>query len=151
MNINPQAPLVAHKEKFIQASPEIVWEIHTAIDKWPEWHPGIEVARLEGPLEAGSGFQWKSGGLSIRSTIQVVEPNLQIGWKGRALGTRASHLWTFKPHEDGTMLITEESMEGWLVSILKLLMPRFLEESLDTWLGSLKEVAESRGSGGQEP
>jgi len=148
LNINPQAPLVARKEVFIQASPEVVWEIHTAIDDWPRWHPGVDTARLEGPLAAGSAFRWKSGGLSIASTLQVVEPNQRIGWTGRALGTRASQVWMFEAQGDGTMLRTEESMQGWLVGILKLLMPGFLEESLDTWLESLKREAESRGVGG---
>jgi hypothetical protein len=106
------------------------------------------MAELEGPLAAGSIFRWKSGGLTIASTIQVVEPNQQIGWTGKALGTRASHVWNLEPHNDGTMLTTEESMEGWLVAILKLFMPNFLERSLDTWLQSLKSKAEGSTRGG---
>ncbi len=148
MEINHQAPLVAHKEIFIQASPEVVWKIHTAINDWPQWQPSMDMAKLEGPLAVGSIFQWKSGGLTINSTIQVVEPNQQIGWTGKALGTRASHIWILRSHNDGTMLTTEESMEGWLVSILKLIMPKFLESSLDTWLQSLKSKAEGSSSGG---
>jgi hypothetical protein len=143
MEINHRAPLVSHKEISIQASPDIVWKIHTAINDWPEWHPGIDMANLEGALAAGSVFQWKSGGLTITSTIQVVEPGRQIGWTGKALGTRARHIWTLEPHDDGTKLTTEESMEGWLVSILKLVMPKFLEESLDTWVQRLKIKAEA--------
>jgi hypothetical protein len=76
---------------------------------------------------------------------------LRIGWTGKALGTRASHIWILKPHNDGTLLTTEESMESWLVSILKLIMPKFLERSLDTWLQSLKSKAESSRSGGVTP
>jgi len=148
MKINQQAPLVAHREIFIQASPVDVWKIHTAINDWSQWQPSIDMAKLEGSLAVGSFFQWKSGGLTINSTIQVVDPNQQIGWTGKALGTRASHIWIFKPHNDGTMLTTEESMEGWLISILKLFMPKFLEGSLDTWLQSLKSQAESISSGG---
>jgi len=34
-------------------------------------------------------------------------------------------------------------MDGWLTRALKLVMPRFLEESLNTWLQSLKKQAES--------
>jgi hypothetical protein len=148
MEINHQAPLVAHKEILIQASPEAVWHIHTAINDWPQWQPSIDMAKMEDPLAAGSSFQWKSGGLTITSTIQVLEPNQQIGWTGKALGTRASHIWILEPHSDGTTLTTEESMEGWLVSLLKLVMPKFLETSLDTWLQSLKSKAEGSSSGG---
>jgi uncharacterized protein YndB with AHSA1/START domain len=148
MEINHQAPLVAHKEILIQASPEVVWKIHTTVNDWSQWQPSIDMAKLEGPLAEGSIFQWKSGGLTITSTIQVVEPNRQIGWTGKALGTRASHVWKFNTHNNGTMLTTEESMEGWLVSILKIIMPKFLEGSLDTWVQSLKSKAEGTSSGG---
>jgi hypothetical protein len=75
MEINHQAPLVSQKEMFIQASPEVIWKIHTAINDWPQWQPTINMANLESPLAIGSIFQWKSGGLTITSTIQVVEPN----------------------------------------------------------------------------
>jgi hypothetical protein len=46
------------------------------------------------------------------------------------------------------MLTTEESMEGWLVSILKIIMPKFLEGSLDTWVQNLKGKAEGNGTAG---
>jgi uncharacterized protein YndB with AHSA1/START domain len=144
MKINEQATLIAHKEILIQAPPEAVWKIHTDINKWGQWHPAITMTNLAGPLAAGSVFQWKTGGLTLTSTIQVVEPNQQIGWTGKGLGTQASHLWRLKPHQDGTLLTTEESMEGWLVIVLKLIMPKFLDGSLDTWLQSLKRRVEGQ-------
>jgi hypothetical protein len=147
VQINKQATLIAHKEIFIQAPPETVWEIHTDINKWGQWQPSIAASSLEGPLAPGSVFQWKTGGLTLTSTLQVVEPNRQIGWRGNSIGTQASHLWNLEPHEDGTLLTTEESMDGWLVHILKLVMPNFLDTSLDTWLQSLKQKAEGKSNG----
>jgi len=143
MEINQQAPLVAKKEIFIQAQPQAVWKIHTDINSWSQWQPGITFAKLEGALTAGSVFQWKSGGIAINATINMVEPNERIGWTGTAIGTQARHIWTLKPHKDGALLTTEESMDGWLTRALKVVMPRFLEESLNTWLQSLKKQAES--------
>jgi uncharacterized protein YndB with AHSA1/START domain len=144
MKINEQATLIAHKEILIQAPPQAVWQIHTAINSWGQWHPGITKSKLDGPLVTGSVFQWQTGGLTLTSTIQVVEPNQRIGWTGKGLGTQASHLWTLQPHQDGTLLTTEESMDGWLVMVLKLIMPKFLDSSLDTWLQSLKRRAEGQ-------
>ena len=143
MEINQQAPLVARKEIFIQAQPQVVWKIHTDINSWSQWQPSITLSKLEGSLIVGAVFQWKSGGLTINSTVQVVEPNERIGWTGKAIGTQAKHIWTLKPHKDGTLLTTEESMDGWLIKVLKVVMPKFLEESLDIWLQSLKKQAES--------
>jgi hypothetical protein len=142
MRINDQAALIAHREIFIQAPAEAVWKLHTDINAWSQWQPGITTSNLAGPLAVGSIFQFKSGGLAITATIQVVEPNQQIGWTGQALGAQARHIWRLTPHQNGTLLTTDESMEGWLVSILKLIMPKFLERSLDTWLESLKSKAE---------
>jgi len=143
MEINNQAPLIAHKEIFIQASPEVVWGIHTDINAWSQWHSDISMSRLESPLAVGSLFHWKAGGLSLTSTIQEVEPNQRVSWIGKALGTRARHIWMFRPHQNGTLLTTEESLEGWLVSLSKVVMPAFLERSLATWLDNLKSKAES--------
>ena len=143
MEINQQAPLVARKEIFIQAQPQVVWKIHTDINSWNTWQPGITLSKLEVPLIVGAMFQWKSGGITINSTVQIVEPNEQIGWTGKSIGTQARHIWTLKSYKDGTLLTSEESMEGWLVKVLKVLMPKFLEDSLDVWLQNLKKQAES--------
>jgi hypothetical protein len=143
MEINQRAPLIARQEIFIQATPQAVWKIHTDINSWSQWQPGIASSKIDGPLIARTEFQWKPGGMTINSTIDVVEPNERIGWTGTAIGTQAMHIWTLKPHQDGTLLTTEESMDGWLTRVLKVMMPRFLEESLDTWLQSLKKRAES--------
>lgn len=144
MDINHQAPVVTRKEVFIAAQPQVVWKIHTAVNDWNRWQPGIAQARLDGPLQVGSVFQWKAGGLTITATVQEVEPNARLGWTGRALGTQARHIWILKPHRDGTLLTTEESMDGWLARIMNVAMPAFLDQSLHAWLDSLKQQAEVR-------
>jgi hypothetical protein len=142
MDINRQAPVVTRRELFILAQPHTVWKIHTDIDAWSRWQPGIALSKLEGSLRVGSVFRWKTGGLTITSTIQVVEPDERIGWTGQALGTQAKHIWNFRPYQDGTLVTTEESMDGWFVRILKIVMPTFLDQSLDLWLQSLKKHVE---------
>ncbi len=49
---------------------------------------------------------------------------------------------SFKPWNGGTLVTTEESMEGWLISILKPLMPGFLDKQLDVWAKDVKSKAE---------
>ncbi len=142
MDLDPHAPLAARKELFIQAAPEVIWKVHTNVNAWSQWHPGITMAQLEGPLTVGARFRWKSGGLTITSTVHILEPNHRIAWTGKALGTTAKHMWMLQPYQDGTVLVTEESMSGWLIRLLKVLMPTFLEKSLQTWVQSLKSQAE---------
>lgn len=140
------AALTARRSVTIDAPPEVVWRIHTDIDIWSQWHKGVSRARTLSTLGAGTAFEWKSGGLTIRSTIRTWEPNRSISWMGSALGTRAMHSWTLEPQHGRTLVTTEESMEGWLVSLLARISPSFLEQSLDEWLRDLKSAAEGGAS-----
>ncbi|MGD0003905.1 MAG: SRPBCC family protein [Anaerolineaceae bacterium] len=146
MEINTQAPLVSRKEVFIQASPDKVWEIQTNINAWKDWQPGINRSQLDGALTVGALFRWTSGGFAVTSMLQEVEPRRRIAWTGNAFGSKARHIWMFKPQGDGTLVTTEESMEGWLIVLLKPLMPKFLEQSLDVWMSSLKTKGEGKAN-----
>ena len=138
MEINTKAPLVARKEIFVQTSPEVVWTIQTNINGWKDWQPDISRSKLDGDLKVGSVFQWTSGGFAVTSTLQEVEVRRRIAWTGKAFGSYARHVWMFKAQNGGTLVTTEESMEGWLISLLKPLMPDFLDKSLDVWIKNLK-------------
>jgi uncharacterized protein YndB with AHSA1/START domain len=144
MEINKKAPAMVVKEIVIAAAPEMVWGVHTDIDSWPGWHPDITAAALHGSLEPGSAFTWKSGPGSITSVLEVVEPNRRIAWTGKAMGIHAIHVWRLEADRDGTRVVTEESMEGWPVTILKGYFQRTLDRTLDAWLDGLKATAESR-------
>jgi uncharacterized protein YndB with AHSA1/START domain len=144
MEINRHAPLFTHKEILIEASPEAVWRIQADIDAWKEWQPNISKSRLDGALAPGSVFRWTSGGFAVTSTLQEVVPQQCIAWIGEALGTQARHIWTFTSQSGGTLVTTEESMQGWLITILKPVMPNFLDKSLDVWVKALKNRAEGK-------
>jgi hypothetical protein len=58
------------------------------------------------------------------------------------IGTHAIHVWTIKPRDNGVLVRTEESFEGWLVSILRGSMQKMLDTSLIAWLNHLKRKAE---------
>ena len=142
MEINQQAPVSVSREVVIAAAPESVWAVHTDIDSWPTWHADISEAVLQGPLEQGSTFRWRSGPGTIASTLQVVEPPVSIAWTGKALGTRAIHVWRFEPVGGGTRVVTQESMEGWPVKMARGFFDKTLRRSLDSWLTELKAKLE---------
>jgi uncharacterized protein YndB with AHSA1/START domain len=143
LEVNRHAPLFAHKDIFIEAPPRTVWSLQTDIDNWSRWQPDITASNLGSPLTVGSIFRWRSGGLNVTSTVQVIEQDHLIGWTGKSQGAQAKHIWKFMPQDNGTLVTTEESMEGWSVRLLKLVMPKFLDNSLNTWLRNLKIQAES--------
>ena len=142
MEIDPDAPYLGCKEIFIKASPKDVWKLQSDINKWCEWQPRISMSKLDGPLAVGSVFHWNAGGLNITSTLREVNPNKRIGWTGTAFGTRARHIYTFRSQKNGTLVVAEESLDGWLAKLMKIVMPKFLEESMDFSLKTLKDNAE---------
>ena len=142
MNINKNAPLVSKKEIVINAPISITWDIQTDIDNWPKWQKDISSAKLIGELKKGTSFKWKAMGMSITSELQEVEKNKIIGWSGKSIGMNAIHFWYFEKQGNKTKVITEESLSGWLPSIIKILKPKFLDESLSKAINTLKVHAE---------
>jgi hypothetical protein len=139
--INPDAPVKADLQIVIQADRDAVWKLLTDIDRWPVWVRSITKAKLEGDLAHFSGFRWKSNGLGIKSTLQLVEPKTRLAWTGKAAGMTAIHVWELHDHEDGgTLVKTSESMEGFLAKLL--MSSAKLERSLNDWLKDLKKAAE---------
>ena len=143
MEIDSRAPFTGRKEIFIKASPQAVWKLQSNINGWSEWQPRIEHSKLSGPLAVGSVFHWKAGGINITSTLREVKQNKRIGWTGVAFGTRARHIYTFRSQKNGTLVIAEESLDGWLARLLKAIMPKFLDESMEFSIKMLKSKAES--------
>jgi uncharacterized protein YndB with AHSA1/START domain len=143
MEINDSAPALARQQVLINASPEKVWQLLSDINHWSAWQPGISSAVLDGALIPGSIFRWKSGGTRIVSQLQEVEPHRRLGWTGKAMGAIAKHLWILEPQNGGVLVRTEESFEGWVVVLLRGMMQKTLDTSLQAWLAQLKKTAES--------
>lgn len=145
METSTRAPAFARHEILVRAPAEKVWRLLSDIDHWSAWQPDIPRARLDGPLAPNTVFRWKSGGSSVVSVIQEVVAHRRLGWTGKAMGARARHLWVLEPRGDEVMVRTEESFEGWIVVLLKAMMQKTLDTSLQAWLRHLKEAAEKGG------
>ncbi len=143
MEINTNAPALASHQILIKASLEKVWRLLSDINQWSTWQPDISSAVLEGTLAPGNHFKWKSSGTPVVSEIQDVEPQHRLSWTGKAMGASAKHLWILEPQADGVLVKTAESFEGWVVVLLKGMMQKTLDTSLQAWLMQLKKTAES--------
>ena len=141
-SINKYAPVKTYQEITINAPAQKVYAIMSNIDQWAEWHSDVEDPKLIGEFKKGSSFDWKSGGLTIHSTLHTVIPGQKIGWSGKAFGAFAIHNWSFKEHNGQTTVIVEESMEGWLVYLMRNKFQKGLESSLQVWMRNLKHKAE---------
>ena len=142
MTINQEAPVVQTKEIVIDAAPEKVWQILTNIDGWNAWNDRIQHPSLTGGLKVGNIFTWKTNGSNIKSKIHTIIPNKMLGWNGRTFGARAIHNWYFEQTENRTKVSVEESMEGWLITLMKKKMNIKLADDMSYWLERLKEESE---------
>ncbi len=144
LNINLNAPILCKKNITINASSVSVWEILTGIDAWHEWQLDIKKSSLKGPVEKGSAFSWKSGGMNINSIIHIAEPYTLFGWSGKTLGLSAVHNWKIVELNKQTEVYVEESMEGLLAKLFKKTLNKKLEKNMERWLNFLKEYCERK-------
>lgn len=144
MNVptNPNAPVKASKSIIINARPDRVWAVLTNINRWATWQTDISQPQLNGPLQPGSTFDWKTGGLSIHSTLHTVTPNHQFGWTGKAFGAYAIHNWILTEVPGGTQVSVDETMQGFLVGLFKTSFNKNLATGMQRWLDLLKTESE---------
>ena len=140
--IHTDAPVITKKSIIINAPIEKIWEIFSDVDQWDTWQKEIVTPKINGVFKAGTSFDWKSNGLTITSTLQTVETNKRVVWSGPALGAFAIHTWNFTEKDGQTIISVEESMEGWLVKLLKGKFQSSLDTSIENWLIYLKTESE---------
>jgi uncharacterized protein YndB with AHSA1/START domain len=144
--INQEAPVVGRSEIEIAAPPETVWDVLTAIERWPSWNPEVKSMSMQGPVAEGSVFRWKAGPGTITSTIQRVEPRQLIAWTGKTLGIEAIHFYRLEPRDGKTFVRTEESYEGLVARLLRGTLQKTLDRALADGLRHLKDEAEQRST-----
>ncbi|RRQ73129.1 Shy6-polyketide cyclase [Streptomyces griseofuscus] len=140
--IDETAPVIVRLSTLIDAPLERVWALHTDIDTWARWNADVDQAELDGPLLPGNSFRWKTHGLDITSTIREIVPGRRLVWGGPANGIEGVHVWTFEQTGSQVTVHTEESWSGAPVDAAADQLHQALQQSLTTWLASLKARAE---------
>jgi uncharacterized protein YndB with AHSA1/START domain len=142
-SMNNNAPVTCTRSITINADAEKVWKVLTDINNWPNWQKDISMSKIKGELQPGTTFAWKSGGVKIQSKLHTVISNEKFGWTGKTMGIFAIHNWSLF-HKDGkTMVIVEESMEGFLAKVFRKSLTQNLETGMQKWLDFLKQKCES--------
>ena len=144
MDINRKAPVLSKEEIEIGADAETVWKVLSAIDRWPDWNPGVKSVSLEGSIAKGTRFRWKAGRWKIVSVIQNVKRDRLLAWTGRMMGIKAVHTWHLEPRGPGTVVTTEESWEGVIARVFRRSLQRALDKAGVSGLALLKAEAERR-------
>ena len=119
VDIDREARVLGSSEIEVAAAPEVVWAVLTEIESWPSWNPAVKSVSFEGGLDEGSEFRWKAGPGTITSTIRDVDAPRRIAWTGTSFGIKAIHVHTLEPRNGGTLVKSEESYSGLVVSLFR--------------------------------
>jgi len=142
VTINQEAPVIKVGEIIINTEPENIWNVLINIENWGDWNKRIKKPTLQNELKAGSAFTWRTNGSKIKSKIHTLSEYKMLGWTGKTFGAKAIHNWYLEPIMNGTKVIVEESMEGWIVKLFKKKMNRKLADDIQYWLEQLKLESE---------
>jgi hypothetical protein len=145
LTIDENAPVKTQKNIVIHAPAEKVWDVLTNVSAWPRWQSEIPEASLLGALEPGGVIEWRTSGMAIRSVLRTVDSAKTLGWAGTSFGSSAIHVWTLEESNGATCVSVAESMNGWLVRLMKGFVQRGLQKSTDHWLRALKRQSEDPG------
>lgn len=115
MQIDGNAPVTARGKIAVAASRDVIWDLLTTMDRWPDWNPDVQTA---------------------------TQPDL--GWTGTSMGMHAVHVWRLETDGQQTIARTEESWSGPLPRLLPGRMRKSLRKTLDSWLSHLETEAEVR-------
>jgi hypothetical protein len=141
--IDQGQPVVSGREIEIAAPADLVWEVLTGIDRWPDWDPNTSAATIDGDIAEGTTFSFKAGPGTIRSVIRSVERPRLIGWTGTTFGINAHHVWTLEPVGTSTTRVrTAETFGGIVPRLLRRSLKKTLDETLDDLVEHLKAEAE---------
>jgi len=144
--VDRTAPVRSRRQIDVAAPPQVVWEVLTHFEQWPQWNPDVKSMSYAGPLAPGSEFRWKAGPGTIVSTLEQVDPPRRVSWRGRTMSIKALHEWQLEPRGDGTSVETEESFSGALARIFRGMLQKQLDKSTDEGLEHLKREAERRAA-----
>jgi uncharacterized protein YndB with AHSA1/START domain len=144
-----EAPVRSSQEIEIAAPPEIVWDVLTRFENWPQWNPDVKSMSFDATLAPGSEFRWKAGPGRIVSTLEQVEPPRHVSWRGRTMSIKALHEWHLEPRDGGTLVKTEESFSGLLARLFRGNLQKTLDKSLREGLEHLRREAERRAGATQ--
>jgi polyketide cyclase/dehydrase/lipid transport protein len=134
-----------HNEGWIDASPDIVWGNLIDALQWPGWYSNSSDVYIEGgksELAMGVSFHSKTFGFPIRSTVDVFEPDREIGWSVDNAAFKIHHAWILVPERGGTRIITEEAQKGADAIRFRLDQPNAMYDGHDWWISALKARSE---------
>lgn len=140
--IAADSPVVSATSVEIHAQIDRVWEILTAVERWPAWNPDVKSVSVDAPIAKGTTFRWKAGPGTITSLVEHFDPPHMVSWSGRTMRIRAIHVWRLETQNGQTHVRTEESYDGLVARLLRRSLQKTLDKALEDGARYLKAEAE---------
>ncbi len=100
---------------LLSGSQKQVWQVLAKVDEWPLWWPGIEQAKLHGPMQVGSEITLQMKGRPDRTPAQltVVRPPQRLVWeRPGVLNSRAGTRFILEGSQGQSYLTVENYIRG---------------------------------------
>jgi hypothetical protein len=138
------APVFSSPYINIDAGPETVWDVMSAIHEWPRWNPDISHAVVHGRVAEGVSFTWKSGPATIRSVFRAVDRPKLLAWTGKTMGIPAIHVYRLEGSHGKTQVLLEESWSGFLARLFRHSFQKIFDRAIATGLEALRAEVEQQ-------
>ena len=137
----------------IDAPPQLVWEVFSAVEHWPEWTASVtSLVGLDGPgLAVGKRFAIKQPGMSkLVWDVTEIDPGSSWTWVQRSPGVLVSARHDVSAQSGGRSLVRQQlDQRGVLGALVGRLMAKKTKRFLELEAQGLKARSEqlSRASG----
>lgn len=142
MNQQPRSQLQVETEIWINALPDVVWQLLTDVANWHVWNKSVRVYKTSGLLHSGGDFTFLMHQTRIHATVYVANENRSLSWQGISRGITSQRSWFLIPSNGGTLVVSEVRVEGEAIDLAPEGFQRLLRLGAHHWLSSLKQEAE---------
>ncbi|MEL6537099.1 MAG: SRPBCC family protein [Bacteroidota bacterium] len=135
-------------ETVVNATPEVVWQYWSQIERWPEWSTELHQSAKftsDTQWEEGSTFEQAldlgmAGKVTGNETVKFVEPASKIMWWKEENGMKSCHIWVFERLDaDKTKIINVEVFDGTIIGIMKPILIPDWQKKFDAGLINLEK------------
>jgi hypothetical protein len=113
------------------------------IKKWNQKFDFIIKTEVPENILVNNDFRWATTKMKIKSKLLIIESRKQLCWVGSKYGVKVYHNWIFQPiSEDKTLLISEESQQGFFAFLFKKKFIKSVKTGAEKWLNQIKQNAE---------
>jgi len=128
---------------MIDAPIENVWQWLIAAPLWPTWFRNAANVRLDSGnlLSSDVRFRWSQTGVALDSTVQEFAPFERLAWFAKSPLVRAYHTWDLREIGGRTSVVTDETQQGIMPTLLGFALRGQMLKLHDLWLAELGKKA----------